>query len=251
MESVKNLNVNIVIALSGVGILIVVDVISAYFGVISLNHSLQILNLIVSAFLSGSLVYLYSQQTDIMDAQTELRRAELSGDFLINSHAVEDNEIEIRLSNLSSSEISNLEIKTELFPKKIEDMDIGVRGKPLRRRGDAETIHGRKAGLAPRELNVEFSGVPIIRYNNSNDRDKAAALTQFITDLRRQDVEQVKCRIWVEGTDQLGQTVKKRLYYPDLLLQIDTDAPPHDSPTLEEVIGTAAVANIDESKSEF
>jgi hypothetical protein len=76
-------------------------------------------------------------------------------------------------------------------------------------------------------------------------------LTFFVTQLRKEGVEEVKCRMWVEGTDQLGETVKSKVLQWDKTIRVDTDEPVHREPTLSEVFGRSVAASIDESKSQF
>lgn len=218
-----------------------------YPGANTATEVLQAISIAVSTSLSAALVYLYFQQKEVMESQIELKEAELSGNLYLNNISYEDRKIVLDLSNLSGSEISELVVKTEIFPKEIGEREIKVLGKELTR-VENESQLGRVSGIAPREQNVEFSGTPSVYYLDEDDNEMLPELTFFTTQLRDWGVEEVKCRMWVEGKDQLGQTVKTKIFPWDKRIKIDTERPVHEEPNLEEVFRhTTSVAIEEES----
>jgi len=231
---------------------VIASLISAvYYEILSLGISLQILNFLVSSLLSVALVVLYSQQKDVLESQVELKQAELSGDLYVTDFSFEGKSLEVNLSNLSGSEISDLVLRTEIFPKEIEGKSLGVSRKALQRDDDYETQFGVVAGLAPREQSVAFTGTPAVYYTDEENGEMITALTYFVTLMREDEIEKVSCRMWVEGTDQLGRTVKSKVFPWDRTIRIDTEKPVYDKPELEEVFERSISASIDESESEY
>jgi len=237
-----------------ISILFLIGVIYPVIGVIgfgmypetnSPTEVLQAISIAVSTSLSAALVYLYFQQKEVMRSQVELKEAELSGNLYINEVSYENRKIVLDLSNLSGSEISGLVVKTEIFPKEIEGREIQVLGKELTRT-ENESQFGRVSGIAPREQNVEFSGTPSVFYVDEDGSEKLPELTFFITELRKWGVEELKCRMWLEGKDQLDQTVKTKVFRWDKRLRIDTDQPVHEEPDLEEVFLHTTSVSIEE-----
>jgi hypothetical protein len=221
---------------------------------------LSVIGIASSGALSVALILLYSQQKTILDEQTNLKRAELRGELGVDKYTLggseqaeddqDEKDISLKISNFSSSKITNLVLKTEIFPKEIGDMELGVRGKQLQRRDEYGTQFGQDTGILPREQAVTFSARPSVFYVE-NDREMIPSLTFFIIELRKQDIEEVRCRMWIEGTDQLGETVKSKVLPWDKTIRIDTESQLMDKPTLEEVFRRSGAASIDDDKSEF
>jgi len=221
---------------------------------------LQVIGIASSGVLSAALILLYSQQKAVLAEQTELKRAELSGELIVNEYvpggsdqAIDEQNkrgISLKISNFSGSKITDLKLKTEIFPKEIDDMKLGVRGKQLQRQDENGTQFGQEAGIMPREQAVTFSGLPSVFYEEDN-QGKIPELTLFVTSLREKNVEEVDCRMWIEGVDQLDNTVKTKVFPWDKTIRINTQKPRHEEPTLEEVFKRSITTSIDDEESEF
>ncbi len=242
----------ILTVLISAGVLILGALFSAgFYGLFDMGHALQLMDISVTLFLSGALVYLYFQQQQVLESQTELKRSELSGELDVNDISYDDKSIEVKLSNLSGSEISDVRLRTEIFPKNIGEMNIIASRKRLQRSDENETQFARSAGLAPREQNVPFTAEPTVHYFDEEGHEKLANLSFFITVLRDMDIDKVKCRMWVEGKDQLDQTVKSKVFRWDKTIRVNTEKPLHALPDLEGIVHRSISASIEDSKSEY
>lgn len=215
------------------------------------ENSLQLIDVVATTLLTAALVYLYFQQKQVLEDQVELTRSELSGNMYVNEFGYHEDSIELSLSNLSGSEISDLVLRTEIFPNEVDGKTLGVSKKALQRADEYETQFGMSAGLAPREQNVIFRGKPAVYYTKEDGSEYIPSLTFFITELRDAGVEEVQCRMWAEGTDQLGQTVKSKVFPWDKTIRVDTSQPVHAEPELEEVFRRSTAGSIDDSVSQF
>jgi len=221
---------------------------------------LQVIGIASSGVLSAALIFLYSQQKSVLEEQAELKRAELSGELVVNEYALggsdqaidnqDTNEISFRISNFSSSKITGLRLKTEIFPKEIDGMKLGVRGKQLQRQDEYGTQFGQEAGIMPREQAVTFSGKPSVFYEE-DDQEKIPELAFFVTVLRKRGIKEVDCRMWIEGVDKLNNTVKSKVFPWDKTIRVDTQKQPYEEPTLEEIFKRSIATSIDDEESEF
>lgn len=209
------------------------------------------IDVIVGSILSAALVGLYFQQKRVLENQVQLKKAELSGDIHVNDFEYDGEDMKVTLSNLSGSELSSLFLRTEILPKKIDGMNIAVSKKQMQRIDENGFQFGMDAGLAPRELNVPFRGKPSVLYANEDGSDRIPSLTFFITELRDAGVEEVRCRMWVEATDQLDQTVKSKVLPWDKTIRIDPEEPVHQEPDLEQVLDKSISAAISGHESEY
>lgn len=245
--------VGLVFVFVSMGVLILTSAIFGQGGLdqaIQPEYSFRLLDITVSGVLTLALVVLYRQQKDILEEQVDLKEAELSGELYVNDYSFDGEDINVELSNLSGSEISDLRVFTEIFPQEIGERTLGVRGKRLQRADEHGTQFGRPAGLAPREQSVQFTGTPSVFYVDSEGSEMLPELTFFITELRDEEIDELKCRMWVQGTDQLGDEVKSKILRWDKTIRIEEDRP-YPEPTLEDVFARSVSAPIDDSKSEY
>jgi hypothetical protein len=231
-------------------LVIVAPAYAVYIDIFTIANGLRLVNIIVSAILTVALVYLYYQQQQILESQVDLKRSELSGALYVNDYSSDEDPMEIILSNLSGFEVSDLRLRTEIFPQEIGEKKLDVSNKRLQRADEHETQFGRVPGLAPREQNVPFTGTPTVEYTD-DDGTKIPELTFFIIELRDAEVEEVQLRMWVEGTDQLDQTVRSKVFPRDQAIPIDTVDTSHQDPSLDKIFQELISGSIDNSESEY
>ncbi|WP_157575456.1 hypothetical protein [Haloferax sp. Q22] len=234
----------IAIVISGISI-------AGFHEYLAVENVLNLISIIVSASLSGALVFLYFQQKQILESQVDLKKAELSGDLYVTDHDYDGNSIDVELSNFSGSEISGLALRTVIFPKNIDGLCIEVSKELLRRADKHGTQFGRETGIAPREQEVTFNAKPSVQYTNTDGNKMRPKLTEFITQMRDRDVEEIQCRMWVEGTDQLEQRVKSKVLTLDRKISINTDGSETNEPTLDQLFHPKVTTHINNIESEY
>ncbi|MDL0119372.1 hypothetical protein PNQ29_06455 [Halobacterium salinarum] len=235
-------------------------------GISPFGEFLQAIGIASSGILSALLIFLYSDQQSILKEQTKLTRKTLGGelgvnkcifggsdadtDDLDNLDDLADDRIYVKVANFSESKITNLSLKTEIFPKETGGKELGVRDGELQREDEHGTQFGQDTGIMPGEQGVPFSGVPSVSYEEDG-REHMQELTYLIAELRDHNVKEVGCRMWIEGTDQLDETVKSKILPFDRTIRIDASNERYNTPTLKEVFFPHNTVHIDEDRSEF
>lgn len=219
--------------------------------VIRPEYSLRILQIVVSGALTFGLILLYSQQKEILREQVKLKRSELGGDIFVNSCDFGEEEVVINLSNPSNSEVTDIKVFTEIFPKQIGQRDLNeVKGKRMEREGKNSTEFGRPATLSPGERGVSFSGKCSVFYVDEDGSEMIQPLGFFISNIKNEGVDELYCRIWVEGEDQLGNKVSSRVLRWDKTIRVNRFSAVNP-PDLQDIFSRSVSAPIDNERSEY
>jgi hypothetical protein len=225
---------------------------SGLSNIVKPKHSIQVLQIVASSVLTLGLIVLYKQQKDILDEQTQLKRSELAGEIVVNEFEFEEEEAFVDLSNPSSSEITDIRIFTEVHPKEIAGRDLSeVKSKGMKRQGENSSEFGRSASLGPHEFGITFCEEVSVSYM-MNESKMRSELGYFIYALKTGDTEidQIRCRIWIEGKDQLGNKVSAKVLRWDRTIMFDRFSA-NQVPDLQDIFTRSVSAQIDDNKSEY
>lgn len=217
---------------------------------VSLNtmEFLTAIDVLIGALLTGALVLLYRQQKNILEEQKDLKVAELSGDLRVDSIEPNEDQLDLWLSNMSGSEVSDIKLYTETFPKLVDGASFSAWGEPLNRADTDNQQLRRSNALAPHEQEIKFTSSPYV-HEDDGDSQMKHDLQFTIRRLRdKYGQDEIDLRMWVEGTDQVGNSLRDKVLRMDRHLDFDRLS---NEPEMREILKHSGAANIDDSESEY
>lgn len=204
--------------------------------------TIEATGVVFSLILTGSLVYLYKQQKDILDKQGSLMEIRYEPRLRIEGVGYGENIIKLELSNGGNGPIENLHLRCDLYTKSNPDADeyvkvdgttfknsdkeyytLNAHYSSLRREtynitpGNVTITKVRKtvggtyvdADLEPVEVETE---VYVARRKTSNEHGQAEQLHTVLNQLSESGVDEVKFYLTVVGSDMTGKTHIELVY---------------------------------------
>ncbi len=215
-----------VVALTGLG-LEIKDILG--------NDGLAAFGTAVSATLSGLLVFLYYQQRNVLENQTDIMKREWRGDLRVVGQEFEEEYLRLKLSNVSNSLVRNIQIHTKIFPEEIGDKRYKAEGQRITREQAQDSYRKQTSYLSEKEEAVPFITSLNTIEDNPEGEDRSHSLRFLCNMLVEEGYEKIEVLAWVSGEDQLGRTLRTPVHRRSRVIDLSKVSP--DSEDLEEVLG--------------
>lgn len=217
---------------------------------ISLMEGLTAFDTAIGTILTAGLLILYSQQKNILDEQRQLHRYELQGDLRIEDVDYNGDYLVLKLSNYTRSQLTDIQLCTEIFPDAVDkNTTFSLGTENMERVGSAAPGYNRTNALESEQRRVKFQAKPKVQEIENSGTPKLHDLVFLVHRLRdKHDATEFGCRMWVEGTDQIGDKTNDRVFRFDQQVILNRVG---DSPDLRELFQASAIANVPEDESCF
>ncbi|MFB6187888.1 MAG: hypothetical protein ABEI86_13630, partial [Halobacteriaceae archaeon] len=137
---------------------------------ISLIEGLTAFDTAAGTLLTAGLVYLYIQQKEIIDEQRQLQRYELKGELRLEDVDYDGEYLVVKLSNFTRSEITDIQLCTEIFPDKADNASFSLGRVKMERTDFAVPGYNRTNALGSQQRRVEFRAKPSVKEQEEGER---------------------------------------------------------------------------------
>lgn len=204
--------------------------------------TIEATGVVFSLILTGSLVYLYKQQKDILDKQGSLMEIRYEPRLRIENVSYSENKIQLKLSNGGNGPIENLHLRCDLYTKSNSDADEYVKVEDTTFEGPNKedyTLESHYSSLRRETYNITPENVTITkvrktiggtyvdpdsepvevetevyvaRKKTSDEHGQAEQLHTVLNQLSESGVDEVKFYLTVVGSDMTGKTHTELVY---------------------------------------